>query len=240
MRISRTIASMTVLSVISLGTVPVIASAATISGCVNSSTGVLRVAAKCTAKEKVVKWNSVGPQGAIGPQGSVGPQGPTGATGSSTPPPTKQYKYELPGRDLPITSKANTYGVQRDVLLAVDTSKLPAGSYSMSAYLYGSFVTPSVTSNHEYVWCYFQLKSAYDAASFATNKSGVVLDGDDWFDQDYYQDFVLHLSDVEDLNANYGIIYLVCRHNVALTGVYGYVAAHQYDATVDLPLAATP
>jgi len=240
MRSSRIIATLTVFSVISLGTLPLLANAATISGCVNSSSGVLRVAAKCSTKEKSVTWNSVGPQGAIGPQGSVGPQGPTGATGpSSAPVPTKQYKYELPTRDLPM-SKANTYGVERDVILAVDTSKMPAGSYSIGAYLYGSFSTPSVTSNHEYVWCYFQLKSAYDAASFATNKSGVVLDGDAWYDQDYYQDFVLHLSDAEDLNANYGIIYLVCRHNVALTGVYGFVVAHQYDATADLPLAPTP
>lgn len=196
-----------------------------ISGCVNATTGVLRIAAKCTSKERVLKWNSVGPQGIPGTPAKVAP--------------TKQYKYELPDRDLPMTSAINTAGYQRDVLLAVDTSKLPAGAYSFGVYLYGSFATASVTAKHENVWCYQQQKSSYDLADFAANKSGTFLDGDDWYDQDYFQDFVLHLSGAENLDANFGVIYLVCRHNVALTGVYGYVAAHRYDAMADLPLSGT-
>lgn len=204
----------------------------TISGCVNSSTGVLRIAAKCTTKEKVLRWNSVGPQGIPGPKGDPGAPG-----GSGNASPTTQYKYELPDRNLSMTSSTNSAGYQRDVLLAVDTSKLPAGAYSISAYLYGSFATASVTAKHENVWCYLQLKSAYDLADFANNKSGAFLDGDDWYDQDYFQDFVLHITGAEDLDANYGVIYLVCRHNVALTGVYGSVVAHRYDISASLPLA---
>lgn len=213
------------IAALSLGVLPVLASSTntTISGCVNATTGVLRIAAKCTSKEKVLRWNSVGPQGVPGP--------------SANATPTKQYKYELPDRNLPMTSTTNTAGYQRDVLLAVDTSKLPAGAYSIGVYLYGSFATASVTAKHENVWCYLQLKSVYDAADFANNKSGTFLDGDDWYDQDYFQDFVLHLTGAEDLDANYGVIYLVCRHNVALTGVYGSVVAHRYDASASLPLA---
>lgn len=210
-------------------------SSSTISGCVNATTGVLRIAAKCTAKEKPLQWNSVGPQGTPGPKGD---QGTPGVSANAEP--MKQYKYDLPDRDLPMTSAVNTKGYQRDVLLAVDTSKLPAGAYSFGVYLYGSFATTSVTSKHENVWCYLQLRSSYDLADFASNKSGTFLNGDDWYDQDYFQDFVLHLSGAEDLNANFGVIYLVCRHNVALTGVYGSVVAHRYDATADLPLATTP
>lgn len=219
--------SVIAIAALALGILPVLASStsSTISGCVNSTTGVLRIAAKCTSKEKVLRWYSVGSQGVSGtPANAV---------------PTKQYKYELSDRDLPMTSATNTAGYQRDVLLAVDTSKLPVGAYSFSIYLYGNFATESVTAKHENVWCYQQRKSSYDLADFAANKSGTFLDGDDWYDQDYFQDFVLHLSGAENLDASFGVIYLVCRHNIALTGVYGYVVAHRYDASADLPLAGT-
>lgn len=138
-----------------------------------------------------------------------------------------------------MTSGTNAAGYQRDVLIAVDTSKFPAGAYSFSIYLYGNFATESVTAKHENVWCYQQRKSAYDLADFAANKSGSFLDGDDWYDQDYFQDFVLHLTGAENLDASFGVVYLVCRHNVALLGLYGYVVAHRYDSSADLPLAGT-
>lgn len=222
------------IAALSVGMLPVLASSTNtaISGCVNATTGVLRIAAKCTSKEKVLRWNSVGPQGVPGPKGD---QGTPGASANAAP--TVQYKYELPERNLPMTSTTNTAGNQRDILLAVDTSKLPAGAYSIDVYLYGFYATTSGTAKHENVWCYLQTKSAYDLADFAHNRFGDYLDGDDWYDQDFYQDFVLHLSSAENLDANYGVVYLACRHNVALTGVYGFVSAHRYDRSASLPLA---
>ena len=62
-----------------------------IYGCVNKKTGALRIATKCSASEKPISWNKVGPQGLIGetgtvgPQGIPGPQGPKGDTGLTGP-----------------------------------------------------------------------------------------------------------------------------------------------------------
>jgi Collagen triple helix repeat (20 copies) len=60
-------------------------SAATINGCYNTSTGVLRVDASCDRGESAIAWNQDGPQGPAGPQGPVGPQGLAGAQGAAGP-----------------------------------------------------------------------------------------------------------------------------------------------------------
>ena len=60
-------------------------------GCVNNSTGDLRVVDKtttCNAGERKIQWNQVGPQGPAGPQGpkgATGAQGPAGPTGPQGP-----------------------------------------------------------------------------------------------------------------------------------------------------------
>ena len=57
-------------------------------GCVNNSTGDLRVVDKtttCNSGERKIQWNQVGPQGPAGPQGpkgATGPQGPQGPAGA--------------------------------------------------------------------------------------------------------------------------------------------------------------
>ncbi len=69
-----------------------------ITGCVNKKTGALRIVSKCSASEKLISWNKIGPQGIPGPQGltgetgTVGPQGlpglqgPKGEVGIAGPP----------------------------------------------------------------------------------------------------------------------------------------------------------
>jgi hypothetical protein len=50
-----------------------------ISGCVNKSTGALRIAAKCKKAETPLAFNAAGQQG---PKGDTGPQGPKGDPGT--------------------------------------------------------------------------------------------------------------------------------------------------------------
>jgi hypothetical protein len=55
-------------------------------GCVNNSTGDLRVVSEgtsCQAKEHKIQWDEAGAQGPQGPKGPAGPQGPQGATGAT-------------------------------------------------------------------------------------------------------------------------------------------------------------
>jgi hypothetical protein len=52
-------------------------------GCVNNSTGAIRIVSKttvCKSTEHKINWNQAGPQG---PQGAQGPQGPQGPPGMS-------------------------------------------------------------------------------------------------------------------------------------------------------------
>ncbi len=57
-------------------------------GCANKKTGALRLANKCSKREKKVSWNVRGPRGvagAVGATGSTGAKGSTGATGPQGP-----------------------------------------------------------------------------------------------------------------------------------------------------------
>src|SRR5271154_1152055 len=54
-------------------------------GCVNNSTGDIRIVSKstvCKSTEQKINWNQVGPKG---PKGNTGAQGPKGATGPQGP-----------------------------------------------------------------------------------------------------------------------------------------------------------
>lgn len=58
-------------------------------GCVNNSTGAIRIVSKgtvCKSTEHKINWNQVGPQGPQGPKGPQGAQGPQGARGPQGPP----------------------------------------------------------------------------------------------------------------------------------------------------------
>ena len=65
--------------------------AVTYYGCVNNSTGAIRIvgqATTCNTGEHKIQWNQTGPQGPAGPKGATGaqgPAGPKGATGAQGP-----------------------------------------------------------------------------------------------------------------------------------------------------------
>jgi hypothetical protein len=57
-------------------------------GCVNNSTGDIRIVSKstvCKSTEHKISWDQTGPQGPKGPQGPTGPKGPQGAQGPQGP-----------------------------------------------------------------------------------------------------------------------------------------------------------
>jgi hypothetical protein len=62
-------------------TAAVVPAVVTYYGCVNNSTGAIRIVSKttvCKPTEHKISWNQSGPQGPQGPQGAQGPQGPPG------------------------------------------------------------------------------------------------------------------------------------------------------------------
>ncbi|MEA2211259.1 MAG: hypothetical protein QOF83_1207 [Solirubrobacteraceae bacterium] len=56
-----------------------------IHACANKHTGALRLAGRCTKRERAVSWNAVGPRGPGGPQGLPGAPGQTRNTGPAGP-----------------------------------------------------------------------------------------------------------------------------------------------------------
>ena len=118
-------------------------------GCVNNSTGGIRIVSKatvCKATEHKISWNQVGPRGPQGPQGATGPQGPKGATGPQGPkgatgpqgPPGISVGYSAllppasdifvpgyPGLEVALSnavSTTGTYYINASALLDIDAS----------------------------------------------------------------------------------------------------------------------
>ncbi len=72
-------------------------------GCVNNSTGAIRIVSKttvCKSTEHKINWNEVGPKGPPGPKGARGPQGLQGPQGPQGPPGLASGSFELLGADL--------------------------------------------------------------------------------------------------------------------------------------------
>jgi len=132
----------------------------TIFGCVNDSTGAVRIVSSsttCKATENKIHWNQVGPrgpqgnqgnqgprgpQGLQGPQGQQGPQGPQGPAGISL-----GYSSVIPaGTDLTLASG-------RQVIAQTNTIAT-TGTYFISA-----SVLPFVEAGDGDVFCYDALAS---------------------------------------------------------------------------------
>jgi hypothetical protein len=72
-------------------------------GCVNNSTGAIRIVSKttvCKSTEHKINWNEVGPKGPPGPKGARGPQGLQGPQGPQGPPGLASGSFELLEADL--------------------------------------------------------------------------------------------------------------------------------------------
>jgi Collagen triple helix repeat (20 copies) len=138
-------------------------------GCVNNSTGGIRIVSKnttCKATEHKIHWDQTGPQGpqgpkgpkgATGPKGPQGPQGPQGPTGPQGPPGISVGYSALagPGTSIPI----NSY-LPGNLILQTDTVAT-SGYYFIS----GS-VLPAVATGDEYVFCYDTLASSGTASQY--------------------------------------------------------------------------
>jgi Collagen triple helix repeat (20 copies) len=108
-------------------------------GCVNNSTGAIRIVTStttCKSTEHEIKWNQTGPQGpagptgptgATGPTGPKGPKGNTGATGTTGPqgPAGIAVGYYAKGSDLGLVTYPG--------VLVAETAPVAAGTYFVSA-----------------------------------------------------------------------------------------------------------
>jgi hypothetical protein len=126
--------------------------AVTFYGCVNNSTGAIRIvqlATACKSTEHKIHWNQVGPQGPQGPQGAKGPQGPQGPQGPTGPqgpngpqgPPGISVGYStfVPA-DLALSSGYQT--------VAQTNTIATSGTYFISA-----SALPFVEAGDSYVFC---------------------------------------------------------------------------------------
>jgi hypothetical protein len=99
--------------------------ATTFYGCVNNSTGAIKIVTantKCKATEHKIHWNQVGPQG---PKGARGPQGPQGPQGTQGPPGISVGNFAS-GSSGPLASSPGT--------LIAQTNPIPStGTYYISA-----------------------------------------------------------------------------------------------------------
>jgi hypothetical protein len=127
-------------------------------GCVNNSTGAIRIVSKttvCKSTEHKINWNQAGPQGPKGPQGPQGAQGPQGPQG----PPGMSVGYSAqcdvvcgdvvigyPGEVILVTAAvgAGTYYVSSSTLL--DLASGDAGFCYVTTYDTGAIHTESGSS----------------------------------------------------------------------------------------------
>jgi len=128
--------------------------AATFYGCVNNSTGAIRIVQSfttCKATEHKIHWNQVGPQGPQGPKGAQGPQGPQGPQGAQGPqgPAGISLGYSASiaaGTDLPLASG-------RQIIMQTNPVGV-SGTYFIAAQ-----VLPYVEPGDSDVFCFDTLAS---------------------------------------------------------------------------------
>lgn len=140
---------------------------ATIFGCVNNSTGAVRIVnsnAVCKATEHKIHWNQVGPRGPQGNQGNRGLRGPEGPQGSQGPqgPQGQQgpagISVGYSARGAGVTLTAPFPGI-----VVAQTPTVAAGTYFLNA-----SALLEITSGDE-VFCY---TSSVNNPNFPTNFGG--------------------------------------------------------------------
>jgi hypothetical protein len=104
-------------------------------GCVNNSTGAIRIVSKttvCKSTEHKINWNQVGPQGPQGPkgpQGAQGPQGPQGPQGAQGP----QGPQGPPGISVGYSAFGGSIDLNNSPAVTAETVAVAAGTYYVSA-----------------------------------------------------------------------------------------------------------
>jgi hypothetical protein len=126
--------------------------AAKIYGCVNNTSGAVRIVQSfttCKSTEHKIHWNQVGPQGPQGPEGPQGQQGTQGPQGPQGPPGISVGSsfLVLPGSDVPISSVK--------VVVARTNPIATAGTYFVS-----TSAMPYIKGADGFVYCYDTLASS--------------------------------------------------------------------------------
>lgn len=146
-------------------------------GCVNNTTGAIRIVSKttaCKSTEHKIHWNQVGPQGPQGPQGPAGPQGPQGAQGPQGPagPQGPTGPQGPPGISVGY-SAISAIGVFVPInqglpgnLISQTNPVATSGTYFISGQ-----DLPFVATGDSYVFCYDTLASVGTASQYGGNFS---------------------------------------------------------------------
>jgi hypothetical protein len=115
-------------------------------GCVNNSTGAIRIVSKsttCKSTEHRINWNQAGPQGPPGPKGPKGAAGPKGPPGMSL-----GYSALIPiGVNPPLSG-------DEPILIMQTNSISTSGTYFISASVF-----PYVAAGDQFVFCFDTLAS---------------------------------------------------------------------------------
>jgi hypothetical protein len=138
-------------------------------GCVNNTTGAIRIVSKatiCKSTEHKINWNEVGPrgpqgpkgnqgnqgnpgpQGPRGPQGLQGPQGPTGPTGPTGP-------QGPPGISVGLSSINGSTGISSTKTLVAQTNPIATSG----VYFVSTSAMPYIVTGDTYAFCFDTLAS---------------------------------------------------------------------------------
>jgi hypothetical protein len=135
--------------------------AVTYYGCVNNSTGAIRLVSKtttCKATEHKINWNEIGPRGPQGNQGNQGPRGPQGAQG----PQGSQGPQGPQGPAGISVGYSSLAGPTSDILLSpsavVVAQTNPVGI--SGTYFISASALPFVVSGDSFTFCYDALASS--------------------------------------------------------------------------------
>jgi hypothetical protein len=132
-------------------------------GCVNNTTGAIRIVSKatiCKSTEHKINWNEVGPRGPQGPQGNQGNQGPRGFPGPRGPQGVEgpQGPQGPPGISVGYSSLT---GVAADIPIS-STSTLVAQTNPIATsgvYFISSSAMPFIVTGDTYAFCFDTLAS---------------------------------------------------------------------------------
>ncbi len=125
----------------------------TIHACYAKSTGVLRVAKRCSSAERALVWNTSGLRGKTGARGRAGPKGATGAAGAAgaagatgpAGPAGPAGAAGATGPTGPSTAYTAPEGAGQADGSTLTTLNLPAGSYVVQAAVFEVNQSPSAT-----------------------------------------------------------------------------------------------
>jgi hypothetical protein len=135
-------------------------------GCVNNTTGAIRIvnsSTTCHSNEHKIHWNQVGPQGPAGPRGPKGPTGPQGPQGPQGPAGPQGPPGISVGLSATLPPASNVPLVQTPGSVILQTNPVPtSGVY----YINASALLEVASADPEGAFCYDAVASIGTASQY--------------------------------------------------------------------------